>query len=275
MALISFCNTLAVNYSSIPVSAALPTFDFFRGEAAENFLGSKSFSPLREILEKVSFESWDESCAFSVFGGAVGSAITRSPLPLIMGVSECWAKAAAYSLEVLNPIPNYRCETNKINYHIPNNTFSAPDDSVLIYSASLTDGTPLPKDLKFHSSSRKFEGYLLKVRTPIRVTVKDPNDVTASSEFIIYVNKGYYYLMLTFGLIVVVGSTAVCCAKPMYHCTKLCLEVVPCLIDYITQPRPAPLLAAEPSPDVSLVEQGQVPLHPLYGTNKQSINSSE
>ncbi len=71
-------------------------------------------------------------------------------------------------------------------YTVPANTFSDPDGNVLTYTATLSDGSPLPSWLSFNPATRTLSGTSVAGNIgiiQIRVTATDPSLASASDVF--------------------------------------------------------------------------------------------
>lgn len=94
---------------------------------------------------------------------------------------------------VANAIPNQAATVGTtFSYQFPEKTFMDLDDDSLTYSATKSDGSPLPSWLNFNASSRTFSGTPASGDTgtiTIKVTASDDND-SASDDFNIVVKTG-------------------------------------------------------------------------------------
>ncbi len=87
------------------------------------------------------------------------------------------------------PIQDSSAKANKeFQYQIPKKTFKDRDDSVLTYTASLSNGNKLPKWLKFNQAAKIFTGKSAKETTLfLRVTAADKTGSRTSDDFLIYI----------------------------------------------------------------------------------------
>lgn len=138
---------------------------------------------MKPLLAQANREA--QSCTLSLAGGALGSALTKNPLPMIWAVSECWMKVYAAPV-LIKPIPDYQSVWNNVDFQFSDDTFEDPDGEILTYSAKLTNGKSLPHYLKFDGSTRTFSGGVNTQTLNIKVTAKDPQNEEAYAEFDIF-----------------------------------------------------------------------------------------
>ncbi|MBC5773723.1 T9SS type A sorting domain-containing protein [Pontibacter sp. KCTC 32443] len=88
---------------------------------------------------------------------------------------------------VTNPILDQTATVGiTYTYTFPTNTFNDTDGDGLTYTATLSDGSPLPSWLTFNASTRTFSGSPVAVQTgyiDIKVTATDPSKALASDTF--------------------------------------------------------------------------------------------
>jgi hypothetical protein len=92
---------------------------------------------------------------------------------------------------VSNPIPNRTViQGTATNFTFPATTFVDIDGDPLSYTATLTDGNPLPTWLTFNGALRRFDVSAASVvgAYPIRVTATDPGGKFAFTDFTLTVN---------------------------------------------------------------------------------------
>lgn len=81
-------------------------------------------------------------------------------------------------------------ENKEFQFKIPPETFKDYDDNTLNYSASLSNGNPLPAWLIFNSADLIFSGKPVQYTTIfIKVTATDKIGSSISDEFAIYINQ--------------------------------------------------------------------------------------
>jgi hypothetical protein len=92
---------------------------------------------------------------------------------------------------VSNPLQNQTAIVNALfSYTFSNDTFMDPDSHSLIYTAKLSDNSPLPSWLNFDSPQRKFFGTpTIPTIHPIKVTANDGYNSSVSSNFNILVKN--------------------------------------------------------------------------------------
>ena len=164
-------------------------------------------NPSHEIIRRLKPHLWkanqeakellegDLSCALNLAGGAIGSAMTQNPLIMIWGVSECWMKVYGEP-EVIHTIPDYQTKWNAVNYQISNETFRDTNGAPLSYSATLTNGKPLPHAIKFNGSTRTFSGTLGAFEPAhVRVFARDPQNAEVYTDFTIW-HDGKYAMVI-------------------------------------------------------------------------------
>ena len=87
---------------------------------------------------------------------------------------------------VANPIENLQTDMNEVfNFTFPENTFMDEDEGdVLTYSATLSNGNPLPSWLSFNANTRTFSGNpIAEEILVIKVNATDPSSLFAADEF--------------------------------------------------------------------------------------------
>jgi hypothetical protein len=94
----------------------------------------------------------------------------------------------AGGLRVLNPVPDQRLGTDAASsFRLPAGVFAHSDkDAVITIKATLEDGSPLPKWLKFDATSGTFSGTPPageKGKLDIKVTARDKSGTEATVKF--------------------------------------------------------------------------------------------
>lgn len=145
---------------------------------------------MKPLLLKANREAKEflKSCTASLTAGALGTALSNNPLPLILGVSDCWTKAVAMPvprreqvIKLINPIPTYQTNKN-VNFQFRADTFNHTQGKALTYHSYIYNGKPLPSSLHFNSTQRKFSGSVDKSYW-LRVRAYDDANNTASCDF--------------------------------------------------------------------------------------------
>ncbi len=79
-------------------------------------------------------------------------------------------------------------EGSQLNYSIPSNSFVDSDGDTLVFSASLSNGNPLPSWISFNQNTHQFSGTIPYNTSDlsVRVTVTDTGGLSFSDEFLIY-----------------------------------------------------------------------------------------
>jgi hypothetical protein len=101
-------------------------------------------------------------------------------------------KHTNYSPWLKSPIPDQSETTGGMfSYTMPDSTFFDDDgNNTLSYTATLSDGTPLPSWLRFETKTRKFSGTPTEVgKFDIKITAFDTGKASVSCTFTINVTK--------------------------------------------------------------------------------------
>ncbi len=97
---------------------------------------------------------------------------------------------------VINSIPDHTAIVGDLfTYNVPANTFSDPNGDVLTYTASLSNGNPLPSWLSFNATTRNFSGTAATgdIGTiNVQVTASDNQSGSVNDVFQLTVATGFY-----------------------------------------------------------------------------------
>ena len=117
-----------------------------------------------------------------------------APSTVTITASQSWMVSVgtdgvnAGGLRVLNPVPDQRLGTDAASsFRLPAGVFAHSDkDAVITIKATLADGSPLPKWLKFDATSGTFSGTPPageKGKLDIKVTARDKSGTEATVKF--------------------------------------------------------------------------------------------
>ena len=156
---------------------------------------------MRPFLTQANREAKEimKSCSFGLAGGALGSVLAQNPLPLILGVSNCWTEVAGEPPVLVKPIPDYVANlVNKINYKIPADTFYY--NGSLTYRITNSRGENLPSGMKFDNTTLTFSGTQAQ-NLVVRLYAANPQNEEAYDDFEM---RGNPYMALWISVVVIV-----------------------------------------------------------------------
>ncbi|MBI3896877.1 MAG: putative Ig domain-containing protein [Gammaproteobacteria bacterium] len=169
-------------------SAGNDSVRFGNGVVASDLTVSRAVDDLVVALnasDRITVSNWFTGSRIELFTFVDGSNLTAAQMEARIG------GAPPNTAPVLtNAIADQAAtEDNAFSFQVPVNTFADPNDT-LAYSATLTDGSPLPSWLSFNSTTGTFSGTPLNGNvgsTNVRVTATDTGGLTVSDVFAITV----------------------------------------------------------------------------------------